>query len=146
MLTCSINTSFSSSAHSRWVKHIDHMAWEMACKGVDLTTVSQMCGIDHNSLVLVMGITRCLLRSAVWIVRMFWQHYAVHLQLHCACFVVTCWNSGGQQRVLVYVPSWVKMLLQAWCCHPQEGTDVVMVQEYAEGGDLYRLLHKNGGR
>ncbi|GIL48763.1 hypothetical protein Vafri_5211 [Volvox africanus] len=28
----------------------------------------------------------------------------------------------------------------------QEGTDVVLVQEYAEGGDLYRLLHKNGGR
>ncbi len=28
----------------------------------------------------------------------------------------------------------------------QEGNDVVMVQEYAEGGDLYRLLHRNGGR
>ncbi len=28
----------------------------------------------------------------------------------------------------------------------QEGTDVVLVQEYAEGGDLYRQLHKNGGR
>ena len=28
----------------------------------------------------------------------------------------------------------------------QEGNDVVLVQEYAEGGDLYRLLHKNGGR
>ena len=28
----------------------------------------------------------------------------------------------------------------------QEGTDVVLVQEYAEGGDLYRLLHRNGGR
>ncbi|GIL69430.1 hypothetical protein Vretimale_13537 [Volvox reticuliferus] len=28
----------------------------------------------------------------------------------------------------------------------QEGTDVILVQEYAEGGDLYRLLHKNGGR
>ena len=24
--------------------------------------------------------------------------------------------------------------------------DVVLVQEYAEGGDLYRLLHRNGGR
>lgn len=23
---------------------------------------------------------------------------------------------------------------------------MVLVQEYAEGGDLYRLLHKNGGR
>jgi hypothetical protein len=23
---------------------------------------------------------------------------------------------------------------------------VVLVQEYAEGGDLYRLLHRNGGR
>jgi len=28
----------------------------------------------------------------------------------------------------------------------QEGNDVVLVQEYAEGGDLYRLLYKNGGR
>eukprot|EP00798_Chlamydomonas_sp_ICE-L_P005562 gene5562-4199_t len=28
----------------------------------------------------------------------------------------------------------------------QEGHYVVMVQEYAAGGDLYRLLHKNGGR
>lgn len=28
----------------------------------------------------------------------------------------------------------------------QEGNDVVLVQEYAENGDLYRLLHKNGGR
>lgn len=28
----------------------------------------------------------------------------------------------------------------------QEANDVVLVQEYAEGGDLYRLLHKNGGR
>jgi len=31
-------------------------------------------------------------------------------------------------------------------CAFQEGNDVVLVQEYAEGGDLYRLLHKNGGR
>lgn len=31
-------------------------------------------------------------------------------------------------------------------CAFQEGNDVVMVQEYAEGGDLYRLLHRNGGR
>ncbi|KAG1670024.1 hypothetical protein FOA52_011180 [Chlamydomonas sp. UWO 241] len=28
----------------------------------------------------------------------------------------------------------------------KEGHDVVLVQEYAEGGDLYRLLHRNGGR
>uniref|UniRef100_A0A7R9W0E9 Protein kinase domain-containing protein n=2 Tax=Chlamydomonas euryale TaxID=1486919 RepID=A0A7R9W0E9_9CHLO len=28
----------------------------------------------------------------------------------------------------------------------KEGNDVVLVQEYAEGGDLYRLLHRNGGR
>jgi len=28
----------------------------------------------------------------------------------------------------------------------QEGNDIVLVQEYAEGGDLYRLLYKNGGR
>ncbi|MEW5308859.1 MAG: hypothetical protein WDW38_000786 [Sanguina aurantia] len=31
-------------------------------------------------------------------------------------------------------------------CAFQEANDVVLVQEYAEGGDLYRLLHKNGGR
>ena len=31
-------------------------------------------------------------------------------------------------------------------CSFQEGHDVVLVQEYAEGGDLYRLLHKAGGR
>ncbi|GAX76664.1 hypothetical protein CEUSTIGMA_g4110.t1 [Chlamydomonas eustigma] len=28
----------------------------------------------------------------------------------------------------------------------QEDNDVVLVQEYAEGGDLYKLLHRNGGR
>lgn len=32
------------------------------------------------------------------------------------------------------------------CVLLQEGHDVVLVQEYAEGGDLYRLLYKNGGR
>jgi len=31
-------------------------------------------------------------------------------------------------------------------CTFQEGNDIVLVQEYAEGGDLYRLLYKNGGR
>lgn len=28
----------------------------------------------------------------------------------------------------------------------QEANDIILVQEYAENGDLYRLLHKNGGR
>jgi aurora kinase len=36
-------------------------------------------------------------------------------------------------------------IIQLYCAF-QEGNDVVMVQEYAEGGDLYRLLHRNGGR
>ncbi|GFH28537.1 serine/threonine protein kinase, partial [Haematococcus lacustris] len=36
-------------------------------------------------------------------------------------------------------------IIQLYCSF-QEGNDVVMVQEYAEGGDLYRLLHRNGGR
>lgn len=36
-------------------------------------------------------------------------------------------------------------IIQLYCSF-QEGNDVVLVQEYAEGGDLYRLLHKNGGR
>lgn len=28
----------------------------------------------------------------------------------------------------------------------QQGTDIVMVMEYAAGGDLYKLLHRSGGR
>lgn len=34
------------------------------------------------------------------------------------------------------------------CCYAlaQEGDRVVMVQEYADGGDLFALLHKYGGR
>lgn len=38
------------------------------------------------------------------------------------------------------------MPLPTFLPHAQEANDVVLVQEYAEGGDLYRLLHKNGGR
>jgi len=36
-------------------------------------------------------------------------------------------------------------IIQLFCAF-QEGNDVVLVQQYAEGGDLYRLLHRNGGR
>lgn len=31
------------------------------------------------------------------------------------------------------------------CCALQEGDRVVMVQEYADGGDLFNLLQKYGG-
>lgn len=31
------------------------------------------------------------------------------------------------------------------CCRLQEGDRVVMVQEYADGGDLFNLLQKYGG-
>lgn len=44
-------------------------------------------------------------------------------------------------NVHLRLPSLV-LSLPVW----QEGMDVVLVQEYAEGGDLYRLLHRNGGR
>jgi aurora kinase len=35
---------------------------------------------------------------------------------------------------------------QPWLLLLQEGDDVVMVLEYAAGGDLYGLLRRSGGR